>query len=317
MTAPRILCIVGPTASGKSALSVAAAREMNGEIVSMDSMQVYREMNIGTAKPTEEEMGGIPHHLINVADPREPFSAADYVTMAQDAIRAICTRKRLPILCGGTGLYLDALLRGGFEETASDPALRKDLFAYAEQNGIHALHERLRAVDPESAQAIHENNVKRVVRALEIYETTGLTKSEFDRRSGEQAPPYDATVIGLSYPDRDLLYRRIEMRVEQMLSDGLLEETQCLAKAGVFERNSTAAQAIGYKELLPYLRGEETLGEARERLVIATRHYAKRQLTWFRAKPYVRWLEMTDDAGQMRDTVDLTNEICNLFSHNE
>ncbi len=313
MTVPRILCIVGPTASGKSALSVAAAREMNGEIVSMDSMQVYREMNIGTAKPTEGEMGGIPHHLIDVADPKEPFSAADYVTMAQDAIRDICARKKLPILCGGTGLYLDALLRGGFEETASDPALREALFAYAEQNGIHALHERLRAVDPESAQAIHENNVKRVVRALEIYETTGLTKSEFDRRSREQSPPYDATVIGLSYPDRDLLYRRIEARVEQMLSNGLLEETQRLAEAGVFECNSTAAQAIGYKELLPYLCGEEPLSAARERLIIATRHYAKRQLTWFRAKPYVKWLDMTDADGALRDTNALIAEIQDRF----
>ncbi len=313
MNPPRILCIVGPTASGKSALSVAVAKALDGEIVSVDSMQVYREMNIGTAKPTAEEMDGIVHHLIDVTDPTAPFSAADYVTAADLAIRSIVARGKTPILCGGTGLYLDSLLRGGFEETDSDPLVREELFAYAEVNGAHALHERLHAVDPESAQTIHENNVKRVVRALEIFETTGLTKSEFDRRSREKATPYSATVIGLSYPERELLYRRIALRVDQMLAQGLAEETRRLEEMGVFACNGTAAQAIGYKELFPYLHGEESLEASRERLVTATRHYAKRQLTWFRAKPYVKWLNMTDERGDMRTVSDLTAEICAMY----
>ena len=309
----RILAVVGPTASGKTALSIELARRLNGEIVSCDSMQVYRGMNVGTAKPDAEEMGGIPHHLIDVAEADEPFSVAEYVTLAQAAIADIHARGKLPILCGGTGLYLDALLRGGLEETESDPALRAALFGYAEANGAHALHERLRAVDPESADAIHENNVKRVVRALEIYESTGITKTESDRRSREQDAPYDATVLGLSYPDREVLYERIARRVEQMLADGLVAETARLCAAGVFEKNTTAAQAIGYKEILPALRGEETLEAARERLTVATRRYAKRQLTWFRAKPYVRWLDMTDGEGRLRTLGGVADEALTYF----
>ena len=296
----KILAVVGSTASGKTALSIALAKALGGEIVSCDSMQVYRRMDIGTAKPTPEEIDGIPHHLLDFIEPDTPFSCAEYVELAKQAIEEIHTRGKLPILCGGTGLYLDSLLRGGgFEETKVDPALRESLLAFAAEHGNHALHERLAAVDPESAETIHENNVKRVVRALEIYESTGMTKTEADRRSREIASPFDACVIGLRYEDREILYGRIDRRVDIMLEDGLLEETKALLEEGVFERNSTAAQAIGYKELLGYLHGEKSLADSVEDLKRATRRYAKRQITWFSAKDYVRWIN-ADESGGMR-----------------
>lgn len=293
-----ILAIVGATASGKSALSMELAKKLNGEIVSCDSMQIYRGMDIGTAKPTAEDLAKVPHHLIDVADAHESFSCADYVTLAAQAIEDIHGRGKLPIICGGTGLYLDSLLRGsGFEEAASvDPALRQSLLDYAKANGNHALHERLRAVDPESADATHENNVKRVVRALEIYETTGLTKTELDRRSRTFVSPYRAAVVGLRYGDRDLLYRRIDRRVDEMIAEGLWEETARLESEGVFTANSTAAQAIGYKELLRHLRGEQSLDGAIDDLKQATRRYAKRQITWFGAKEYVRWIDVDENS---------------------
>lgn len=291
----KILAVVGSTASGKSALAVELAKRLNGEIVSCDSMQIYRRMTVGTAKPTPEEQGGIPHHLIDFVDPRAPYSCAEYVKDASVAVREIASRGKLPILCGGTGLYLDALLRGGnFEETVTDPALREELFSYAAQTGNEALHARLLAVDPESAAATHPNNVKRVVRALEIFYSTGMTKTEADRRSRQVDSPYDARVIGLRYSEREVLYRRIERRVDWMLEQGLLKETRMLLEDGVFEANATAAQAIGYKELLGHLRGEEPLETAIEALKQATRRYAKRQITWFGAKEYVEWIEMTD-----------------------
>ncbi|MBQ8309412.1 MAG: tRNA (adenosine(37)-N6)-dimethylallyltransferase MiaA [Clostridia bacterium] len=302
-----LLAVVGPTASGKTALSVALAERLGGEIVSCDSMQVYCGMDIGTAKPTAEERAGIPHYMIDVADPHIPYSAAEYVAAAQACISDIHSRGKLPILCGGTGMYLDSLLRGGFEETATDPALRQSLLDFAAQYGSHALHERLRAVDPESADAIHENNVKRVVRALEIYESTGITKTVSDRLSRTSVSPYRAAVIGLDYPDREILYERIARRVEQMLTDGLVEETRALEAAGVFATNATAAQAIGYKELLPYLRGDCTADEATATLITATRRYAKRQLTWFRAKQYVYWIPMMHD-GSVRALSEVLDE---------
>ncbi len=309
----RLLAVVGPTASGKSALAVALAKRLCGEVVSCDSMQIYRGMDIGTAKPTAAECDGVAHHMIDIAPPDEPFTAADYVEAAARVISEIDSRGRVPILCGGTGLYLDSLLRGGFAETASDPALRKALFAYAETQGNRALHARLAAVDPESAASIHENNVKRVVRAIEIYETTGMTKTELDRRSQEPESPYEAVVIGLRYDDRALLYRRIERRVDEMLENGLPEETRRLLSAGVFEKNSTAAQAIGYKELLGYLRGEESLSAATEALKQATRRYAKRQLTWFSAKPYVDWIEMSA-GGEQRPLTEIEREALALWN---
>ncbi|MBE6566601.1 MAG: tRNA (adenosine(37)-N6)-dimethylallyltransferase MiaA [Ruminococcaceae bacterium] len=312
----KILAIVGPTASGKTAVSIEVARRLGGEIVSCDSMQVYRRMNIGTAKPTVEEMSGVPHHMIDAVEPDVAFSCADYVTMAGEAVREIVARQKLPILCGGTGLYLDRFLCGEMEETHADEDLRASLFAFAEREGALALHERLRAVDPESADAIHPNNVKRVVRALEIYEQTGIPKSEFDRRSQAVESPFEAVVVGLFYPRREVLYERINRRVDMMMADGLLEETRGLLEDGVFEVNLTAAQAIGYKELLGYLGGNETLTEATENLKTATRRYAKRQLTWFSAKPYVRWVDMERE-GELRSLDAVCDEIVSLFRGEE
>ncbi len=307
------LAIVGATASGKTGVSLELAKRLNGEIISCDSMQVYQDMDIGTAKPTAEERSDIPHHLIDVARAEQTFSCAEYVSLANEAILSVVSRGKTPILCGGTGLYLDALLRGGFEETDAAPEIRKQLFAYAEEYGVIALHERLRAVDAESADAIHPNNVKRVVRALEIYESTGMTKTETDRRSLKLPPPYCATVIGLYYPNREVLYERISKRVEQMLLDGLEEETRTLEKDGVFLTNTTASQAIGYKELLPYIRGEESLDVAKENLIRATRRYAKRQMTWFRAKPYVQWLNMTC-GDELRPLGAVADEVESLWN---
>ena len=312
----KILAVVGPTASGKTAVAVELARRLGGEVVSCDSMQVYRRMNIGTAKPTEEEKCGIVHHLIDAVEPDAPFSCAEYVTLATQAVKDIMARGKLPILCGGTGLYLDRFLCGEMEETHADESLRASLFAFADQQGAEALHARLRSVDPESAQAIHPNNVKRVVRALEIYEQTGIPKSKFDRRSQVGESPYDALVVGLHYPRREVLYERINRRVDVMLADGLLEETKQLKAEGVFEVNLTAAQAIGYKELLGYLDGRETLWEATENLKTATRRYAKRQLTWFSAKPYVTWVEMEKE-GSLRSLDDICSEIVSRFRHGE
>lgn len=290
----RVLAIVGATASGKSDYAVALAERLGGEVVSCDSMQVYRGMDIGTAKPTPAEMRGIPHHLIDVAEPDEPFSVADYVAAAENAVRDIVARGKLPVFCGGTGLYLDRFLAGGLaEEAETDPELRNKLFELAKKHGNVFLHTKLCAVDPESAAKIHPNNLRRVVRALEIHTLTGIPKSEWDRRTHQTESPYAAEVIGIERP-REELYRRIDARVDRMIAEGLAEETASLAARGVFDRNRTAAQAIGYKEILPYLRGECSLADAAETLKLATRHYAKRQMTWFRAKPYVRWVPAAD-----------------------
>ena len=292
MNKTKILAIVGSTASGKSALAMALAERLGGEIISCDSMQIYRRMDIGTAKPTVSERAEVRHHMIDIVEPTEPFTCADYVTAASRAIEDCTSRGRLPIVCGGTGLYLDALLRGSdFAEGGADEDLRRELAEFAAREGNEALHAELRRIDPESAEAIHPNNVKRVIRAIEIYRTTGVTKTELDRQSREGGERYDATVIGLRYLDRTRLYERIDRRVDMMLDEGLLTETKSLCDEGVFAINQTAAQAIGYKELLGYLAGEESLAEAVETLKMATRRYAKRQMTWFSAKHYVHWLD--------------------------
>ncbi len=309
----KILAVVGPTASGKSSLALALAREWNGEIVSCDSMQVYRRMDIGTAKPTAAEQAEVRHHMIDVVEPDEDFSCADYVTYAAAAVEDCAARGKLPILCGGTGLYLDALLRkNDFAPETTDEAVRQELSDFAEAHGAIALHDELRRVDPESAEAIHPNNVKRVIRALEIYRVSGLTKTELDRRSLEGGDRYDATVVGLRYADREILCGRIDRRVDLMLREGLAEETRRLLEEGVFERNRTAAQAIGYKEILPYCRGEEPLDVAAERLKIATHRYAKRQMTWFSARPYVRWLDMMA-SGREKTFEEIVNNAKELF----
>ena len=311
----KIYAVVGSTASGKSGLALALAERYGGEIISCDSMQIYRRMDIGTAKPTKEEQEAVRHHLIDVTEPTQPFSCEDYVSLAAKAIDDCLSRGKLPILCGGTGLYLDALLRGGNSAPSIEgsEAIRNELWAIAEREGVVALHERLRSVDPESAEAIHPNNVKRVIRALEIYLSCGVTKTELDRRSRDIDSPYDAAVIGLKYNDRGVLYERIDKRVDIMLSDGLIEETRGLLAEGVFEVNSTAAQAIGYKELLGYIRGEDSLENAVAELKTATRRYAKRQITWFSAKPYVKWLDMDGEQGA-KTFEEIVNNASRLFS---
>ncbi|MBQ9162407.1 MAG: tRNA (adenosine(37)-N6)-dimethylallyltransferase MiaA [Clostridia bacterium] len=314
---PKILAVVGSTASGKTSLSIALAEALGGEIISCDSMQLYKRMDIGTAKPTAEEMRGIPHHLIDIADPTDgkgaAYSCADYVKDAKAAVRDVLSRSKLPIFCGGTGLYLDAFIRGGsFEETVTDEALRHELAEFAKENGNDALHARLCEVDTESAAAIHPNNVKRVIRALEIFMTTGKPKSLLDRQSREVESEFDFTVIGLKYSNRGILYDRIDRRVDQMISDGLIEETKQLRALGVFDTCPTAAQAIGYKELFPYLDGNATFDEVVAELKAATRRYAKRQITWFSARPYVQWID-ADEGENVREFEDIVNNAKKLF----
>lgn len=309
---PQILCVVGPTASGKSGLALALARRLGGEIISCDSMQIYRGMDIGTAKATAAERAAVPHHLLDLAAPDAAFSAADFVTAAEAAIADITARGRLPILCGGTGLYLDSLLRPtAYAAPPPDPALRASLAAELAAEGAEAMHTRLAALDPAAAEAIHPNNTKRVLRAIEICLTAGTTKSALDAASVMGECPYDACVIGLRWP-REQLNARIDERVDAMLRDGLLAETAGLYAAGYLAPGTTAGQAIGYKELLPHLRGEEPLSASVERLKIATHRYAKRQMTWFGAKTYVKWI---DCAGRnFEEIVNIAAECYNRRS---
>ena len=285
---PRIVAVVGSTASGKTALAVELARRYGGEVVSCDSMQLYRGMDIGTAKPDEAERRGVLHHLFDIVDPVAggSYSCADYVRDARAAVEDILSRGRLPILCGGTGLYLDAFLRGGsFEVTDTDPTLRAALMDLCEREGAEALHAHLAELDPESAATIHPNNVKRVIRAIEICRTTGQTKSELDRRSRLADSPYNALVIGLGYRDRAILYDRIDRRVDRMMEMGLGREVRSLYERGLLVEGTTAGAAIGYKEYAAAIRGECTEAEAAEAIKVATHRYARRQLTWFRAIP--------------------------------
>ena len=291
----KIVAVVGPTASGKTSLSIELAKRFNGEIISCDSMQVYREMNIGTAKPDEVEMDGVKHHMLDFADPKSVYTCADYVRDAKEIIAQIVSNGKVPIICGGTGLYLDSLLRGGsFEETDTDPAYRAELEKLALEKGNEFIHGMLAEVDPESAAAIHFNNRKRVIRALEIYKCSGVTKSELDKKSREPESEYDCLTIGLRFVNREELYDRINRRVDIMMEMGLEEETRHLLESGVFESNGTAKQAIGYKELLGYIKGEMSRDDAVEQLKMATRRYAKRQMTWFSAHGNVNWIDIEE-----------------------
>ena len=279
----RMICIVGPTATGKTRLSVALAQALDGEVVSFDSMQVYRGMTIGTAAPTPEEMAGVPHHMIGVIDPRENFSVSRYCELADPIVQDILRRGKTVVLVGGTGLYIDSLIAGRAFAPLPQDGLRAALEREADERGMDTMLDRLRAVDPETAATLHPSNRKRVLRALEVYEQTGLPISEHNRRTQALPPRYDPLWIGLDYENRQTLWQRITQRVDGMLEAGLREELAALVALGL-PRDSTALQAIGYKELL------NDPATAREQIVLRSRQYAKRQRTWFRRNPKVHWL---------------------------
>lgn len=286
----KIIAVAGPTASGKSALALELCKRLDGELISLDSMQIYRGLDIGTAKPTKAEQAEVRHHMIDICEPTENFSAAEFAERAHKVIADVQSRGKRAVLCGGTGLYLDTVLgRLDFGEIESDEKLRGELIAFAEKNGAKALHERLRGIDPQAAEKIHPNNVRRVARAIEIYELTGKTKTEHDREAISDSP-YESLIIGLDYDDREVLYNRINRRVDAMIEAGLEGEVRSLVSRGLLSAESTAGQAIGYKEMLGYIAGDCSLGDAVEKIKLGTRRYAKRQLTWLRRNPSINWL---------------------------
>ena len=282
-----IICIAGPTASGKTALAVELAKEFGGEVVSCDSMYVYRRMNIGTAKPTEEEMQGIPHHMIDVADPQEDFSVSRYCEMAAPIVDDIVARGKTAIIAGGTGLYMDSLIKGNDFAPFPATGIREKLEEKAQAVGFAAMLEELRSVDPESADRLKDT--RRVIRALEVYYETGITITEHNRRTQAIPPRYSPLWLGLDFADRAELYRRIDLRVSLMLEAGLVEEIRSLLDSGI-RPDCTAMQAIGYKEFVSALDGQCTIEEAADEVRKSSRHYAKRQLTWFRRNKNIHWI---------------------------
>ena len=284
-----IICIAGPTASGKTALAVALAREVGGEVVSCDSMQVYKKMNIGTAKPTREEMAGIPHHMLDVADPEEDFSVSRYCKMATPIVEDIISRGKTAIIAGGTGLYMDALIRGNDFAPYPSTGRRQELEKLAAEKGIDAVLCQLRKVDPESAARLHPSDQKRIIRAMEVYLETGQTITEHNRKTQEIPPKFEPVWFALDDKNRQTLYDRIDRRVLAMLEQGLIPEIQGLLDGGVPEK-ATSMQAIGYKEFVDALQGRCSMEEATAQVQQSSRRYAKRQLTWFRRNPNIHWL---------------------------
>lgn len=288
----RVAAVVGPTASGKTALGVEIAKALNGEVISADSMQIYRGMDIATAKPTAEEMQGIPHHLIDFLDRGTAFSVADYVELAGKVIKDVDSRGKLPVIVGGTGLYISSLLENiKFADIECDEKLRKRLENEAAEKGNEYLFEKLKIADPESAAELHPNNLVRVIRALEVFELTGKKLSQYKAESRLEETPYDSVIIGLSYSDRQKLYDRINRRVDIMVESGLVEEARAVFESGNMK---TAGNAIGYKELIPYFRNECSLEECVEKIKQETRRYAKRQLTWFRKNAKIHWIMLDE-----------------------
>ena len=287
---PKILVISGPTASGKTALAVELALRHSGEVVSADSMQIYRRMDIGTAKPTREEMRGVPHHMLDVADPEEDFSVARYVELAAACVDGILARGKLPIVAGGTGLYIDSLLSGRtFARFDPDSPLRRKLEGELARRGGAALLEELARVDPDTAARLHPNDGKRIVRALEVYRSTGTTLTEHNAMTRSLPPRYDALTLTLAFQRREDMWARIDRRVDQMMAGGLVDEVRALLDSGVPDR-CTAMQAIGYKEMAAALRGDGDTDRAAEEIKLRSRQYAKRQLTWFRRNGDARWI---------------------------
>lgn len=291
---PRLAAIGGPTATGKTALSVALAKEFGGEVINADSMQIYQGLNVGTAKPTAEERQGVPHHLMDFLPPETPYSVADFTAAAAPLIEQLNGEGKLPIVTGGTGLYVTSLIKGtAFAPEKTDPAIRARLQAEADEQGSDALYARLQQIDPAYAEKLHPNNLPRVIRALELYESTGRRMSEQQRAAVAAEPPYRSLCICLTCRDRAELYRRIDRRVDSMLQNGVLEEAKLVYDN--CEAYRTAAQAIGYKEFFPYFAGEMTLNDCVNRLKQATRNYAKRQLTWFKHQADGVWLYVDEE----------------------
>ncbi|MBQ3505083.1 MAG: tRNA (adenosine(37)-N6)-dimethylallyltransferase MiaA [Oscillospiraceae bacterium] len=282
-----IICIAGPTASGKTALAVELAKELNGEVVSCDSMYVYRRMDIGTAKPTMEERQGIVHHMIDVCDPEEDFSVSRYCRMAAPIVDDIVARGKTAIIAGGTGLYMDSLIRGNDFAPFPSTGVRERLEAETDRVGMDAMMVHLRSVDPEAAARIHDR--KRLIRALEVYYETGETITAHNIKTQAIPPKYTPLWLGLDFADRAALYRRIDSRVDIMLEQGLVEEIRSLLQSGISPK-CTAMQAIGYKEFVAALEGQCSIAEAAQEVRKASRHYAKRQLTWFRRNKEIHWL---------------------------
>lgn len=302
--------ITGPTASGKTALSVRIAKTLGATVLCADSMQIYKEMNIGTAKILPKEMDGVAHRMLDVASVTEDFSVVAYKEMALPIAKEIAKGGHLPLFVGGTGLYLSALTRKEEEQTPgrSEDFIRRYEAEAAAEEGKERLYARLSEVDPESAAVIHKNNVRRVLRALEIYETTGKKKSEWDKESREGEGAVCLLHITLDFKNRDVLYERIDRRVHLMMEQGLLSEVEDLYKKGLLSTDTAAMGAIGYKEFLPYFRGECTLSDVEAAICLGTRHYAKRQQTWFRRLSDVKTIYMDTDDGQMRPMDEVYSE---------
>ena len=289
-----IICLAGPTASGKTALAVALAQALNGEVVSCDSMQVYKFMDIGTAKPTLDEMGGVPHHMIDVADPREGYSVSRYCKDAAPIVEDIVSRGKVAIIAGGTGLYMDSLIRGNDFAPFPSTGVRERLERQADAEGLEAMRSWLRSIDPEAEARIQDR--KRLLRALEVYLETGETITEHNRRTQALPPRFTPLWLGLDFENRQSLYRRIDLRVTKMLEAGLLQEIRGLLQSGVPD-TATAMQAIGYKEFVSALEGHGTVEAAADSVRQSSRRYAKRQLTWFRRNPAIHWLIRKDETS--------------------
>lgn len=285
----KIICVAGPTASGKTSLAVALAKLLDGEVISCDSMQIYRDMDIGTAKPTQEEMLGVPHHMLDVAEPNEDFSVSRYCEMADQILQNILKRGKTAIIAGGTGLYMDALIKGNSFAPCPSTGMREKLEAQADVEGMEAMLALLQTIDPEAAARLHLADRKRIIRALEVFYETGETITMHNKRTQEIPAKYTPVWFGLDDENRQDLYDRIDARVEAMLNSGLLAEIQSLLDRGIPEK-CTAMQAIGYKEYVDALQGRCSVAEATALVQLASRHYAKRQLTWFRRNKEIHWL---------------------------
>lgn len=303
-----MIILTGPTAVGKTSLSIHLAKSINGEIISADSMQVYRKMNIGTAKIKPEEMGGVKHYLIDIIDPKEEFNVVKFKAYAQEAIHEIYEKNKIPIIVGGTGFYIQALLKDvSFASTKEDSGYREYLQQLAEQKGASYLHELLRKVDEESSIKIHQNNVKRVIRALEYYHQTGEKISQHNDTEKARKSPYDFLYYVLTH-DRNVLYQRINERIDRMIQEGLVEEVRGLYQEG-YRQNLVSMQGLGYKELFNYFDGQYSLEEAIEILKRDTRHFAKRQLTWFRREEDIRWLDKSNYKNEQEILEEILRQV--------